>query len=259
MYHYYNPINSIAQEAAMYELLANYYKYLDPQKHIYYYQMHFMCMQKLCHAHQSHGLGHMDRSPSHKETPAKVRVLHASPDAPAVDIYVNGEKTLENMMYYMISPYLDLPAGSYTIDVYPAGKTSGRVLSEKVMVEGGKNYTVAAAGQLKDIRLVPVVDSKKVPSTKSKVRFWHLSPNAPAVDIAVQDGDVLFKNIAFKEAAKYLELAPTTVNLEVRVAGTKDVVLTLRNTVLKANQAYTIVAIGLVDGKPRLEAMILQP
>lgn len=255
---YYQPLNKIAQDAQMYDLLANYYKYLDPQKHIYYYQLHFMCMQQLCQT-QGYPFRSSGGNPSDREAPAKVRVLHVSPDAPRVDIYINGAKTFENMTYYQISPYLDLPAGSYLVEIYPAGQTNNPVLSQNVTVRSGRNYTVAAADRVEKLRLVPVTDTTVIPSGKSKVRFWHLSPNAPAVDIAVADGDVLFENIAFGNVGDYLELSPGTVTLEVRVAGTNDVVLTLRNTDLKANQAYTITAIGIVDGTPRLEALILQP
>lgn len=254
MHHHYQPMYKVAQDASMYDLLAQYYKYLDPQKHIYYYQCHLAAMQQLCQ---------MQMIPMRQSTPwremAKVRVLHVSPNTPKVDIYVNGEKTLENITYYQISPYLDVPAGSYKIDVYRAGQTRNPLLSETVEIKGNRQYTVAAAGEMANLQLVPVIDETNIPRNKTKARFWHLSPNAPAVDIAVKDGDVLFSNISFTEAADYLELNPSRVTLEVRLAGTEDVVLTVRDQQLKANEAYTITAIGLVDGSPRLEALILQP
>ncbi len=258
MYHFQPHIHQLAQDAAMYDLLANYYKYLDPQRHIYYYQLHFMCMQQLCqmqpvNVRQSYGVQPEWRAP------AKVRVLHLSPDAPRVDIYVNGEKTFDNITYYQISPYLDVPAGSYKIEIYPVGQTTNPVLAENVDVQSGRNYTVAAAGRLANIRLVTIRDTTNIPRNKTKVRFWHLSPNAPAVDIAVADGDILMRNVSFTEASEYIELAPGVVTLEVRVAGTDNVVLTIRDTNLQAGEAYTITAIGLVDGTPRLEALVLQP
>ncbi|WNF36745.1 DUF4397 domain-containing protein [Bacillaceae bacterium IKA-2] len=254
----FQPVNKLAQDAQMYDLLANYYKYLDPQKHIYYYQLHFSCMQQLCHT-QAYPLRNSGGNPSHSGGQAKIRVLHASPDAPRVDVYINDEKRLENMFYYQITPYINLPAGTHQVQIYPAGQKNTPVLSENITIQSGSNYTVAAAGLQKELRLVSVVDTTAIPSGKLKARFLHLSANAPAVDIALAEGDVLFKNISFGNVSDYLELAPGTVTLEVRLAGTKDVVLTLRNTELKANQAYTITAIGLVDGTPRLEALILQP
>ncbi|OIJ14028.1 hypothetical protein BKP35_07430 [Anaerobacillus arseniciselenatis] len=260
----YPPLNKIVQDAAMYDMLANYYKYLDPQKHIYYYQLHLMCMQQLCQTVEFGGTpyrssGNPNNNNNNNNQRAKVRVLHASPDAPRVDIYVNGEKTFENMMYYQISPYMDLQAGSYEIEVYPAGQTNDAVLSENVRVGAGKHYTIAAADRLEDLRLVVVEDEPDVPQGKTKVRVWHLSPNAPQVDIAVADGDVLFEDVSFRDASDYLELDPGTVTLEVREAGTDNIVLTLRDTNLRANEVYTVAAIGIFEGRPRFEALILNP
>ena len=260
MYPYIDPLSKLVQDTSMYDMLANYYKYLDPNKHIYYYQMHLMCMQQLCQVQQ------MATSPQFR-TPnqptegraARVRVFHTSPDAPAVDIYVNDQLTFDNMRFYQISNYAELSAGTYKIDVYPAGQKTRPVLTENVRVEAGKIYTVAAAGLLKDLSLVTVIDSRDVPTNQANVRFWHLSPNAPAVDIAVSGGDVLFRNVSFKRATDYFTVPAQKYDLEVRPAGKKEPVMTLRKTDLKRNEAYTIVALGLLDGRPRLEATLLQP
>jgi hypothetical protein len=36
------------------------------------------------------------------------------------------------------------------------------------------------------------------------IRVGHLSPNAPAVDVALAGGDVLFANAAFQDVADYI-------------------------------------------------------
>ena len=48
---------------------------------------------------------------------ARVRVLHASPDAPAVDVYLDGSKVsaLTNVPFGAISDYLAIPAGSHKV------------------------------------------------------------------------------------------------------------------------------------------------
>lgn len=50
---------------------------------------------------------------------------------------------------------------------------------------------------------------------------------------------------------------PGSYDLEVRGAGTKDVVLDLSDTELKANMSYTVIAVGLAGGEPALEALVL--
>lgn len=50
-----------------------------------------------------------------------VRVAHASPDTPAVDIWVNGAVAISNLTFPDVTDYLLLPAGDYNFQVTPAG------------------------------------------------------------------------------------------------------------------------------------------
>jgi Domain of unknown function (DUF4397) len=52
---------------------------------------------------------------------ATVRVAHLSPDAPSVDVHVNGAKTLSGVLYKTVSKYLSVPPGQYRYEVRPAG------------------------------------------------------------------------------------------------------------------------------------------
>jgi hypothetical protein len=61
-----------------------------------------------------------------------VRVLHASPNAPAVDVYVNDKLAVRNISFKGFSPYLRLAPGRYNVKVYPAGKKDTAVLNTNV-------------------------------------------------------------------------------------------------------------------------------
>ena len=52
---------------------------------------------------------------------AQVRVVHLSPDAPAVDVAVNGEVAVAGAAYLDATGYLPVPAGDVRITVTPAG------------------------------------------------------------------------------------------------------------------------------------------
>ena len=62
------------------------------------------------------------------DAPARVRVAHFAVDAPAVDVFVNGEAVLEGVPYPAMSDFLSLEAGSYDIAVAPdwGGPRRGR-------------------------------------------------------------------------------------------------------------------------------------
>lgn len=237
------------QKASMYELLACFYKYTNPELHVHYYHKHLKHMRKAIESQRTQQI----------TPPAMVRVLHASPDSPNVDVYVNETRILRDFPYKSVSNYLSLPPGTYQIDIYPAGTMVSTVLSRKITVKSGQILTLAAAGDAKNLRFVLIEDNPIVPPGQAIARFIHLSPDAPAVDVAVEGGDVLFGNIAFKKSSGAQTLAPMTTNLEVRAANTDTVVLSLPNVQLQPNASYSIYAVGFAEGTPELEALIVNP
>ncbi|MCD5322891.1 MULTISPECIES: DUF4397 domain-containing protein [Pontibacillus] len=255
-YQYSQYEQSLIQNASMYELLSNYYKYIDPNKHMMYYMKHYECMRQLTGMHRTAEEQRSQQSQSNQQTMSYIRVLHASPNAPNVDVYVNGQKLLQNVAFKQVSQYVPVMAGDYRIKITPTGKTEA-VLTKDIRVEPGQAYTVAAAGNVEELTLVPYVDDTTSVQGQAKARFIHLSPDAPRVDIAVKGGDVLFPNVGFKEATNYVTLPPTQVDLEVRPAGTKQVVLTIPGVSLEGNNVYNAVAVGYANGEPSLEAIFI--
>mgnify|MGYP001092452396 CR=1 FL=1 len=181
---------------------------------------------------------------------ARVRAVHASPDAPNVDILVNGAPAFTNVPFRAVSNYALLPPGTYNLKVVPAGASAPVVIDADVTVEAGKDYTVAATGLLTGITPLVLVDDNSAPAAgDAHVRFVHLSPNAPAVDVAVAGGGpVIFGNVSFREVGAYTPVPAGTYNLEVRLAGTSTVVLSVPGVNLKAGKVYTAYAFGLVGG-----------
>jgi hypothetical protein len=246
--------NDYLHKAAMYDLLANYYKYLDPNMHVMYYHKHLRNLNKAVQ---------LMRSPTIPASPSNtfgsmVRFLHASPAVKEVDIYVNGSRVLRDFSYKANSSHMQLAPGKYQVDIYPAGESVSTVISKKITVEPGRIYTAAIAGPEKNLRLLIFEDNPQTPVGEAKARFIHLSPDAPAVDITGKNGDVIFPNVSYKQATTYLALNPMTVTLEAKVAGTKNTVVVIPDVKLDPNNAYTIVAVGTAKGEPPIEVLVLQ-
>ena len=183
--------------------------------------------------------------------PASVRVAHLSPDAPAVDIWVDGSRVLENVPFKAVSDYLSLKPGEHKVQVSPAGASEPIVIDATVSLQAKKAYTVAATGLLKKENLKPVVlvDDRMPERKKAKVRFVHTSPDAPAVDVAVTSGPILFKNVAFRKSSDYVSVDAGSYDLEVRLAGTETVALRVPGVKLSAGTNYSVFAVGLAgDG-----------
>lgn len=185
------------------------------------------------------------------------RILHASPDAPPVDIYLNDKLVTANLAYRDFTPYIPIAEGRYNIKVFPSGKKDKPILNTNVSVPGNLIFTIAATGYLKDLQLLLLPeDTKKKPVRNSLVRFCHLSPNAPAVDVDLDTGAELFSDVSFRQYTPYIEFNPGTYTLKVLASGTSDTVLTVPNVLIKPNRYYTIYAVGLLNGNPPLQLLL---
>jgi LPXTG-motif cell wall-anchored protein len=188
-----------------------------------------------------------------------VRVVHASPDAPAVDVLVNGAAAFTNAPFKGVTDYAGLTAGTYNVQVVPTGATEPVVIEADLDLQADTDYTVLAVNTLENIEPLVLVDNNSLPAAgKAHVRFVHASPDAPAVDIAVADGGpVLFSGVEFKGVGDYLPVDAGTYDLEARVAGTDTVALSLPGITLNDGTVYTVYAVGFAGGgDPALSAAI---
>lgn len=185
-----------------------------------------------------------------KITYANVLVTHASPDAPGVDLLIDDVKVnTQPLTYPNNTGYLDAETGTRNIKVNVAGTTT-TVINGNLDVEADKYYSVFAVDQVSEITAMVLADDLTMPAAgKAHVRFVHLSPDAPAVDVAVaSSGAVVFSNIEFKESTAFTPLDAGTYNLDVRVAGTSTVALVLPPVTLQAGKIYTVFAKGFLAG-----------
>jgi hypothetical protein len=180
---------------------------------------------------------------------AMLRVVHASPDAPAVDVYLNGQRAIANLEFTEGTTYASVPEGSYRVQVFPAGTgpNGTAVIDATLPLAGGTAYTVAAVNVVAKIEALVLTDDLTAPAAgKAHIRVIHASPDAPAVDVAVKGGPVAFSNVAFKIATPYAPLDTGTYQFEIRPAGTTQAVLTTDPANLAAGRIYSVFAMGQV-------------
>ncbi len=188
------------------------------------------------------------------EGDACINVVHASPDAPAVDVYLDGEVALEGLEFGNISGWVAVPAGEHQVQVTAAGEDiSTAVIDVTVDLAADAAYHVAATGHLADITpqvyQVDLSDVGGMDDPMARIRVIHTSPDAPAVDVALAGGDVLISDLAFPDASDALEVPAGSYDLEVRPTGTTDVALDLPGVELEGGMVYDVFAIGqLADG-----------
>ncbi|MDQ3396779.1 MAG: DUF4397 domain-containing protein, partial [Deinococcota bacterium] len=191
---------------------------------------------------------------------AAIRVAHLSPDAPAVDISVNGVSVFTGIGYRDVSDYEVVPSGSVQIRI-AAGGTDDAFIEAALTVEEGAYYTIAAMGFQANLEAMVFRDNLRAfpPSNGASVRFLHASPDAGAVDVAVRDGEVLVENLNFGQASSYFFVPADTYNIDIRAAGTDTVAFALDNVQVRAGHVYTHFVIGSTGDEVADEETTGQP
>ncbi|MGL4914084.1 MAG: DUF4397 domain-containing protein, partial [Romboutsia sp.] len=93
------------------------------------------------------------------------------------------------------------------------------------------------------IDLLPIPEEMGVPyGRRSKLKFVHLVPEAPAVNIAM-DGDNIFTDLEYKNYTDYEEIPPREYTMDIEIS--KNNKLAISNQVnINPNKIYTFYAIG---------------
>ncbi len=191
---------------------------------------------------------------------AKAQIIHNSPVAGNVDIYINDEITaLTNVPFRFASDFVDVPVGlNQKLSVYLAG-TDTEAITTSGNIEGGENYTVVAAGDGVDKDLeIFVTDGAQLDAEdgQTEVTVFHGSTDAPVVDVTLTNGDVLISDLDFGDFSEYLDLATDDYVLQVRIAADNSVFKTYSVPLAElglGGQALTVVASGYVapeEGEP---------
>lgn len=195
------------------------------------------------------------------EGSTRLRVVHAAPDAPAVDVYLTAPEanlassTAVGSIGFRqdIGPAV-VPAGDYRVRVTAAGNPSAVVFDSGTLPLAGGADLVIAAIENTDTGTSPiqlVVSDGEVAArvlgagTPADLRVVHASPDAPAVDIVVNDGfsAPLVEDLAFGSATGFVSVPPATYNVKVAAAGTTTSVINA-NLSLQPAVRYTVLAVG---------------
>lgn len=190
---------------------------------------------------------------------AKLRAAHAVPDAPAVDVLVDGNVAVPGLEFGDVTGYLELAAGEYDIAINVAG-TDNTVFSTTEEL-GADDYTAAATGNLdpeddEDGFDLDIFEDKLgvLDSGDGRVRAYHLSPDAPAVDVAVANKDernepavFLAQDIEFGEAGPNVEVDAGTYPVAVYPAGSGDPVFGPVDVEVKDGQVLSAFAEGELE------------
>lgn len=180
-----------------------------------------------------------------------VYVVHAIPgDNPGpVDVYVNGDLTLENFEPEMITEPLELPAGTYEIEIYPADtdpETTDAAIAGSAELTAGANVSIVAHLAADGTPTLGVFanDVSTLGAGEARVTVRHTAA-APAVDILV-GGTPVFEGVVNGQEG-VADLPAGTIEAAVALAGTDTVVLGPASVDLAEGVNTIVYAIGSAE------------
>ncbi len=199
-------------------------------------------------------------------TPADLRVVHASPDAPPVDIVANDNfaaPLVQDLAFPQATGFLSVPPATYNVKVV-AANTSTAVITANLSLQPAVRYSVLAVNRLASIEPLVATDNARRLATAAKLRVIHASPTAANVDIYVTAPGAsiatiapTLPNVPFKANTGFLQLASGNYSVTVTPAGSKTAAIGPANISLQAGGIYTAVARDPLPGNTALGLILL--
>jgi hypothetical protein len=189
-----------------------------------------------------------------------VFVLHASPDAPAVNLNLAGTATklVENLAFGALSAPLQVAPGTVSLDVLVSAGGALVATYTTPALQAGERYLAIASGYaanpVRAFTVLPLQD-EFAPAAGARVRVMHASPDAPGVDVGTVAGGTLtpvagLTGLTFGNASAGagLELAAGPLTIGVAAAGTTTPVASFDLSLAAGQRAFAVAGGSLAEG-----------
>jgi len=179
---------------------------------------------------------------------ALITVIQASPDEQPLDFYLNGNKVnVAPLTYGTGIDYFTAIAGERTANFYDYGTYSPIVATAQFTLEQNMAYSLFLDSLPAKPGILLLTDTLVKPASgKAGVRFVDLSPDAPAVDLAIQSGATITTNKSFKGYTSFIPVpGQSNFTFEILKSGTSTVLATMPNVSLTNGYLYTVILEGL--------------
>jgi uncharacterized protein DUF4397 len=181
----------------------------------------------------------------------RARAMNASPDAPNLDVVFGGITIGSNLPFRAASGYHHINDGFDDVLVFAAH-------SNDLLLEGApffaqrQNYTLIVVDFVQFLDAVLLTDDNSAPMPGDfKLRFFHASPTASAVDlfITAPNADLTsatpaFANVVFEGFAGYADMPQGTFQLRATSTGTRSVIADTGPVTFMAGQVRTAVLVN---------------
>jgi hypothetical protein len=193
---------------------------------------------------------------------ALVRVVHAIPNAAAMDLYAGDLVLFDAINFKSVSSYRAVDGKRYSFAIRPAGMTNAKPISSNTEgLEDGSYYTVFALPGEDRAALLRIVRDKldRPAEGKARLRVVHGGEGVGTIGVHAPGlVEPVIDNLAFQSVSDYTDVSAINGQLEVRAQGGAAPAVSLPNAHLEAGRFYTMMIVGSTRGSPALEAFIIE-
>ena len=190
---------------------------------------------------------------------SKIRLLHAVPSAPAVDIYFDGMPLAQNLAFSDITCYENISTGSHEIQLFKTGTYDQPLITSDIEILPNTSMTVSIVtlgGGLDTFILNDANEKDSIADTF--LRFIHLSPNSPLMSLSLPNNNTLFGNVEYLETTGYYPLSPAIYDFMISFSAIAGLYKYINDETLSNGRFYTIYIIGLLNKRPTLGYLLVE-
>lgn len=179
--------------------------------------------------------------PAQAATGIFATVFHASPDLPAVDVYLNDQKVAQALAFDAFGESAIVSPGRYTVKVFAAGaEPSGTpLLSTRVALLARHTYVLALANVAARLQVVLISNPPQAPRGYAKAGIVNLDFASPPLDLLTDRNRLLVSRVGYR-ATRFVNLRAGTVGFKLRVSRTRQVVLEIPPEPLESGGYYVV-------------------
>jgi hypothetical protein len=197
-----------------------------------------------------------------------LQFLHAAPGQGPVDIWLEGLLFFESVPFGSTTGLTRMPNYQFTVTVTePGAGLLAPIFEQEIKLEKctATEFAIVGAFGLNGDMTPPATGiaypiDREPTGKKGAARFnaVHLAMGAPAVDIVTGDGKMLARNIGYGTSSAPRLMRRGVYELQVRVAGTSEVVLTLPKVEMLGGRSSQVHVMGAASGGSKLSALNLR-
>lgn len=173
-----------------------------------------------------------------------VRFVHAVPEAPTVDILVDGVLAASQLAYAQPTAYLRLDPGEHLVNVQAAGAT----LAETTLNAAAGQAITAIIMGTPDAPQIMVFEDDLSPLVLGNIRLSaiHAAAGIDAVDVVLPDGSPVLQGLGYGEGSGSIDIPANTYPLAVTPTGgaVDSAIRPVTDYHLAAGQFYRLVILS---------------